>query len=265
MKPLQVVLASLVVSFFFVGPAHTGDDPGKSPEDVFKAFASALKKEDLKVAMSHLTRDSQSLIAGSIWLSAPLAKRVIGIDIAARGLRGPKREEALGRIAAVDEVLKRHGLSDDVMWKILEKENKASTVDWYDLATFVTLGEFIKDKPAFVADYLKKTANTSAKENWFNEIREAKVKEVKIGGQQAKGQAKFPGATSFAVAGTIYFRLEGAVWKIDLLETYRNWPPLPASPQAQPPTTEAQTPALDQQSRPRLFPRRCPDYGRPPR
>ncbi|MCI0741532.1 MAG: hypothetical protein L0Y72_21060 [Gemmataceae bacterium] len=72
------------------------------------------------------------------------------------------------------------------------------------------LGEFIKDRPAFAADVLK-LLDTAALEvgfKQFQEIREAKVKEVKIDGRQAKGGATFPGDDGKKGAGTICFKLE---------------------------------------------------------
>jgi hypothetical protein len=265
-QSLSRLLGLLVLSVFLVAPAYAGDEKDKSPEDVFKAFTAAMKKEDVKAAMSHLTRDSQSIVAGYMCYLALLEKALTGPFLEDRSLT-PKEKE---HIDAIEKVLNRHGLSEDALRKILktfEKDDKKTTTDE---EKSVAVGELVKDKPAFVTEVLK--ASTARLEDrsfkdFFKEIGETKVKEVKIDGQQAKGEVTFPSAEAKAghakrlppelVRGpsvktaSYYFKLESGVWKIDLIETARNWPQPPAPP-AQP-----------AQVQPRAQPQPPPSYSRP--
>jgi hypothetical protein len=239
-------LTLLVLGFFLAAPGYAGDEKGKSPEDVFKAVVAAMKKQDMKAMMSHMTRDSQSKIAGSMWLRATLDKAFTGMRFFEDTKKlTPKEKE---HIAAIDKVLNRHSLSEDALRKIAEKDKKEPT---WDEEMFVAIGEYVKDKAAFVREILKvlevRLEPSDLLETIGKSIAEAKVKEVKIDGQQAKSQVTFPGSEGKESKGTIYFKLESEVWKIDLIETNRNWPPPPPSPQVQP----------------QVEPRATPSYSRP--
>jgi hypothetical protein len=253
-KSLQVVLALLVPSVLLVAPVRADGDQDKSPEDVFKGFAAAIKKDDVKAVMSHVTHDSQSHIAGTTWLTALLDKSFTGMTFFNSK---PTRKEK-EHIAAIDEVLKRHGLSEDAVLKKLEKDN-GEPITLEDLQRqLVPVVQLVKDKPAFVTEMLKVRTDRLETAAGVKEIGEAKVKEVKIDGKQAKSQVTFPGAYGKESTGTIYFKLESGVWKIDFIETERNWPLPPPPPQVQPPAPQVQRPATHYDSRPgllrRLFP-----------
>jgi ketosteroid isomerase-like protein len=64
---------------FLVVPARAGVDPDKSPEDVFKSFAAAVKKNDMKAMMSHLTSDSQAATAGIMAFAAAFDEVFYGL------------------------------------------------------------------------------------------------------------------------------------------------------------------------------------------
>jgi hypothetical protein len=224
-QSLSRSLALLVLGVFLVAPAHAGDDKDKNPEDVFKAFAAAIKKEEVKAIISHLSRNSQSAIAGFMLFLACDE----GSD---------KKGEEVRKL--FEDLLKRHGISsDDALRKIPEDrwDLFAETLGGKFPKTMVALGEMVKDKPAFVEDVLKiatKHLGLGIEQFKVKEIGEAKIKDLKIEGEQAKGQVTIPGADGKENKGTIYFKLESGVWKIDLIETYRNWPQPPPPPQVQP-------------------------------
>jgi hypothetical protein len=231
----EFAFALLVPNLLLVPPDHAGGDRDKNPEDVFKGFAAAMKKDDVKAVMSYVTRDSQTGIAGLMWISAFGDKSFTGAIINNKREITPKEKE---HIDAIDEVLKHHGLSDDAMEKILEKERKEPTKDENNIRMLVALGEPVKDKAAFVREVLKVTTGRIDSDYGVKEIGETKVKEVKVDGKQAKSQVTFPGPDGKEGTGTIYFKLESEVWKIDLVETVRQWPPPPPEgPKAQPPAT----------------------------
>ncbi len=259
-KSLQVMLALLVLNVLLVAPVRAGGDQDKSPADVFKAFAAAVKKDDLTAMMSHITRDSQAAVAGTMWAGVSFIKSWSSKPT-------PKQQK---EIAALDEILKRRGLSDDAMMKIIEKQ---ATTEEQRTRMLVALGELVKDNTAFVTEILRVyTGPEGSKEidvGWVmylagftvgsKEIAMAKVKEVKIDGQQAKSQATVEGADGKESTATIYFKLESAVWKIDFIETCRHWPQPPVPAQVQRPAPQVQPPATYYQSRPGflrcLFPR----------
>jgi hypothetical protein len=143
--------ALLALGFFLVAPTRAGDDKGKSPEDVFKAFAAAQKKEDVKTSMSLLTRDSQSAVAGTTFFKALLDKALFGFM---NDHITPKQKKE--HSAAVDEVLKRHVVSEPEVWKKLGKDFKETELI-IDEENLLVIGELVKDKPTFVDEVFEIT------------------------------------------------------------------------------------------------------------
>ena len=235
-QSLSRSVALLVLGFFLAAPAYTGDEKGKSPEDVFKAVVAAMKKQDMKAIMSHLTRDSQSVIAGFMLIvawSEPSDKR---------------GEEAR---KAFEDVLKRHGISSDDALRKIPKDRWDAFVE---LArdnfpkNIVAWGETVKDKPAFVDDVLKLATKyegwkTTESSKW---IDETKIKDVKIDKDQAKGESNMPNFVNSERIQDVYFKLENGVWKIDLVRMIQE-PPSASPPRASAP---APTPQVQRQSPP---------------
>jgi hypothetical protein len=256
-QSLQVVLALLAPSLLLVAPVRADGDQDKGPEDVLKAFAAAMKKEDVKAMMSHVTRDSESRITGMIGLLLSLSKSF------SQGFFNHKpTPEEQKHIDAIDAILKRHGVSEEALLKKLGNGKEPPTQEEIT-RNLVAIGESVKDKRAFVAEVMKYyTARLEDTPDigfdGFKEIGQAKVKEVKIDGQQARSQVTFPGADGKEGMATIYFKLESGVWKIDLIETNRNWPQPPPLPQVQPPATQVRPPAVYYDCRPGLLRRWCP-------
>jgi hypothetical protein len=137
------------------------------------------------------------------------------------------------------------------MRRILEKDKNQATIDEEN---FLVIGELVKDKPTFVDEVFEITTKDEpmGKKGFpgFVEISEAKVNEVKIDGQQAKGELTFPDTDPTERKSAIYFKMESGVWKIDLIDTNRNWPQPSPSPQVQ---THVQPQATPSYSRPGLF------------
>jgi hypothetical protein len=248
-KSLQFVLALLVASVLLTASVRAGGDKDKSPEDVFKSYATAVKKDDVKAMMSHLTRDSQAGAAGSLYLVGMLDRGFYGFMNDKISDKQKKEYRA-----AIDAVFNRYGLSDDALMRVFEKNQKKDSMT--DEKQFMAIGELVKDKAGFVTEILKVSEDGQKYSGAFNEIGAAKMKEVKIDGQQAKGLVTFPGADGKEKTATVYFKLENGDWKIDLYETNRNWPPPP--PQVQRPATQVQPSATYYNSRPGLLRRLCP-------
>jgi hypothetical protein len=233
-------LALLVLGFFLAAPAHAGDEKDKSPEDVFKAVVAAMKKQDMKAIMSHLTRDSQTTIAGLMVIAA------------ASEPWGKRGEEAR---KAFDDVLKRHGISSD---EASRKTRRMVDQFWepipdQNFKNLLALGEMVKDKPAFVDDVLKLATKY---EGWkttesSKDIGETKIKDVKIDKDQAKGESTMPNFGNSERTQNVYFKLENGVWKIDLVRMIQE-PPSASPPRASAPapTPQVQPPATPSYSRP---------------
>jgi hypothetical protein len=218
-------LALLVLGVFLVAPAYAEGDNDKSPEDVFKAFVAAVKKEDVKTSMSYLTRDSQSAIAGLMLIVA----RTNPFQFDKKGEEARK---------AFDDVLKRLGISDDALRKIPKDLSDAIMEPPKNIAAW---GETVKDKPAFVADVLQiVTKLVGGDIVGFKQFGEASIKDVKIEGEQAKAQVTIPSAGNTKRTETYYFKLENQVWKIDFIRKMEE--PPPASSPAPPPQAQRQAP-----------------------
>ena len=229
---LAISLAMLVLGVLLVGPAHAGDKD-KSPEDVFKAYAAAMKKDDVKAGMSYLTRESQTVLAGVMSWALYVGKNYLDKDVE--------------RLKMIEETLKRHNLSvDDAVRKIEEEEFNRPPKTTEDLIRLLlTLGAMVKDKPALVSDVLKSSilGKAWAQQHLGKDIGKAKISEVKIDGQKAKGVATMLSAEGKETTDTVYFKLENGAWKIDGIETVCNRPdPRPAAPQVQPPAPRAEPP-----------------------
>jgi hypothetical protein len=231
LQSLLRLLALPVLGVFLVAPAHAAGDKDKSPEDIFKAFAAAMKKEDAKVAMSHLSRDSQSAIAGFML-------------IAATSLEFDEETKKQTR-KPFEDLLKRHGISSDDALRKIPEDHVAlfgEAIGREFPKNLVALGEMVREKPAFVADVLKimdKHPVWEIKE--LTQIGEAKIKDIKIEGEQAKGRVTIPSIEGKERTVTYYLKMENGVWMIDAIETYRKMPPPPrpvqAAPQVQPQAT----------------------------
>jgi hypothetical protein len=196
--------------------------------------------------MSLLTRGSQSAVAGTTGLAAILDKAFFGFMN--RHITPTQKKE---HSAAIDKILNRHGLSEDAMRRIVEKDKNEAIVDEEN---FLVIGELVKDKPTFVDEVFEITTKDESmgKKGFpgFIEISEAKLQEVKIDGQQAKSPLTFGSTDGEERKGTIYFKLEAGLWKIDLVETNRNWPQAAQTSQVLP---HEQPQATSSYSRPGLF------------
>jgi hypothetical protein len=216
-----IVLGSLILSALLAVPAYSDGDKGKRPEDVFKAFAAAIKAGDVKSSVACLNRDSQSAAAA------------LALFVACGDVVLDKKEVR----APFDQVLNRHGIPTD-------NASRKSLSDRSDLflevignefpKNLVALGDSVRDKPAFVADVFNILRELGLKADEFEGIGAAKIEDVKIEGEQATGRVTIPGAEGKESTKTYYFKLENGAWKIDVIDTIRKARPQPQAQPAQP-------------------------------
>ena len=234
-KYIQIAPALLAASFLLAAPVRADDRQAKSPEEVFSAFAAAAKKDDVKVMMSQMTRDSQAYTVGGIWFVALLDSVFYGFM---NDRFSPQQKQQYK--TAIYEVMKRHGLSEDAMKRIFEKIDMEKTAD---AQSFAAIGELVKDKPGFIKDIRMVSRDAQELASGFNEIAAITLKEVTINRHLAEARATFPGADGKEKAATVYFKLEDGAWRIDLTKTDGNWPPPPQvqqSPQEKPSVTNCE-------------------------
>ena len=232
------LLALLGLALCFAGVARGGDDKPTTPEETFKAFAAAMKDKDVKTAMSQMTSESRSMLVGLTLMFASLSLEFSESDTS----------KGKARISAIKETVKSHGISDSAVRALWG--SKASN------QTLLEMAGRVRDKPAFVADFLKiatRVEGTSV----FTVIGDAKLAEIKINGEKAKAKVISSITTGkeqptnilnvndhtsrglsilelalslFAERTSYCFKLENGVWKIDVFATLEE--PLPAPPQA---------------------------------
>jgi hypothetical protein len=267
-KSLRVGLALLAFGLVST-PACVSADEGRSLEDVVKLFAAAIKKNDVKAATSHLTRDSQSVLAGAAWFAIVLSKPS-RFEMPGWKNNIPLTEKEKAQIAAIDGFLKRHGLSEAAWKKALDEDKKKPKTD-DGSRMFLVLGEVVKDKAAFLAECLKDDslakvfgwncytlqAAPELSDRW-----EANITGLVIESREARGRVTVREADNKETTGTIYFKMEGGVWKIDLIQTDRNWPPPRPTqpPQVQPTGPETQPPTICSDLPPIVFRCLCPGF-----
>jgi hypothetical protein len=232
------VPAVLVVWLLVPGGARAGDDPPRSPADAFRAFAAALKKEDVKAAMAQTTRDSRAWLAGGTVLIAAYSREMSAGD----------QQNGPSRVAAIEAIFRRHGVSAEPAdrEKVVQDRDQVKAV--------LTLGEKVKDQPALVADFLTVRTRMTGPPV-LKVFGDATIADAAIDAGTARSRMTVKaitweflgpdGAWSIteialfaALEGcdTVYFKEEDGTWKVDLLETANNRPEPPA---ASPPKASA--------------------------
>jgi hypothetical protein len=173
----------------------------KTPEDAFKAARTSLEKEDWKGFSDCLTDDSRDQMAGGFVMIGVMMKLV----------GSPGGDEAKAKLKPIDDVLAKHGLTDEVMKKM--PDEKPGKDPESAKKAMKKLVEPIKDKGAFIADMMAamKKMGDGKKENSIPLPKDAELKDVKIEGDTAKGfvvtkEKKEP----------IEFRKVGGGWKIEM-------------------------------------------------
>jgi hypothetical protein len=200
MQRLIRVWASLAL-LFCIG-CGTGGGGAKSPDDAFKGWTEAAGKEDFKAFASHMTKDSQSAMAG--WFMLELTN----------DLRVNKNEDR--RVEAIESLLKRYSLTEEAIDKRGARASEAPN-NKEVAKEFIALGEMTKDRTVFLDDALKTFKKLAPLEqNPLEGLSTGTLKDVKIDGDTAIGKATatIKGAEK---TETVRFRKEDGAWKIDLI------------------------------------------------
>jgi hypothetical protein len=174
---IRVALFGLV----FLGPGvlvDAGAPPYKSPEDVLAAAMKAVDKEDWRGFCLCLTEDSRVVMVGGM--------AQIGVFMKLSANFPGTKEEDKARFKAIDDVLKKHGLTEEHFSKLSKEPMPKDKAGMQ--AALRKIGAPVKDRAAFVADMMKTMKSLSKDgQSDFAAIKSAKLEELKVEGDTAKG------------------------------------------------------------------------------
>ncbi len=180
-----------------------------TPKDAFEAAKKAAEKNDYKAVVGTLTKDSRDTLAGAMVIMGSFAK-VYGAKFA-------KTDEQKANIQQIEKILDKHGVSADMAKEAVElglatKSKSQAEV----LPAMRKLGASIKDEAGLVAAMMTLAEkDKKAKGNPFDDLKTAKLKGVKIEGDNAKGTIIVT-KDGTEKSEPMEFRKEGAGWKIKL-------------------------------------------------
>jgi hypothetical protein len=225
MKQLSVVVGALLCAplvFAQAGggePAAGGGKAYKTPQEVFDAFKTSLKKEDWKGFCECLTPDSEKALAGVM---------AVGIEFVKGFLQAFAEKDESGKlkgaIQSLDAVYKKHRLSkedfkDVDLKQLMGAGGKQDTKAM--IKTFAKVGGRIKDRPGFISDLMKALSSMGPAAKEFQFEGNPQLQDVKVSGDTATGiivhtkkgkEQKDP----------IAFKKIGGSWKIELPEALFN-------------------------------------------
>ncbi len=163
----RLISAALVAAVLLPGISYAAGNA--SPEDAYKAFASAMKDKDFKKGFAQVTPDSQDMLIGGLAISIPYMP-----------VNDPtKRDEA-------QKILDKYGVKKMDPTKMTPGQGPQAIMK--DMA-----GD-VKDKPACIADLMdwmqKNSSQPGAGEQKFQAMGDSQLADVKISGDTATGNVK---------------------------------------------------------------------------
>lgn len=186
-------------------PAKPAAGGGATPEETFKLAQAAAEKENWKGAVSHMTAESQEMFAGGLAFAGMMMQ-------AFAELGGPDGAKDAKKIK---DVLAKHGLTEAAMKK-LEGDD---SIKGPEEAIKKIVGP-IKDRGAFIGDMLNAFKGTKGFKNESPIAKEAKLKDVKIDGNTAKGKVEFE-KDGKQTEEEIAFKKVGGKWLLDLTDALK--------------------------------------------
>jgi Domain of unknown function (DUF4878) len=174
MKPRSMVFGGLVLATLVLAAgagADKKDKVYKSPQDVFDAAQSAIKKDDYKAFFGMVTPDSQKMMAGQLVLMGAMIKRFADLDPSGK---------AKEMLKPIDELMTKHGVTEEALKKVKPDTDKSKASR--------AMGDLVKDRPGFVAGMMKiLDKNTPPGKEKSKPFQDAELKDVKVEGDKAKG------------------------------------------------------------------------------
>lgn len=202
---LGAILAVAMTSLVFAADEKPKAVTYASPDAVFKAMGKAMEKDDYKTFSACLSTESLEALSGGMAVGG-----VFQVEFA-KAL--DKSGKTLKKLEPIVAVLKKHGLTESVVKKMMEKMPKAKPKDKAE--EMKLLREFskpLKDKAGFLADYLAAMKKVEpGKGKLMAEVKDMKLENVKIDGNKATGSVgEKDKKTEFT------FVKEGGSWKVNM-------------------------------------------------
>jgi hypothetical protein len=186
-----------------------------TPQEAWQAAAKAFTNKDWKAVYGVLTDESREK------LTAQAAFLPLMIKGFAKLAPKDKQAEEMAKLKPLDDVLAKHGLTEEVLKK-MEQEAKAKGTDKKDpdamKKALQTLIAPIKDRRAFVGEMmpaLQKATGMSKEDN--KAFAEAQLKDVKVEGDKARGVLVLKKGDK-EQREPIEFRREGGGWRVEMPE-----------------------------------------------
>lgn len=154
-----------------------------SPQAVFEAAKAATAEKDWKTFAGCLTEESRDVFAGGLVMMTGMIKAF------SVGFAGPEgAEEAKAKIKPLDDVLAKHGLTEEVMKKAEPKQPPGGGDPEAMTKALRAMAAPIDDRTAFIADVFaafEKIGDSPADE--MDMLANATLADVEIDGETATG------------------------------------------------------------------------------
>jgi hypothetical protein len=181
----------------------------RTPQEVFDAAKKALQKEDWKTFCGTLTNDSRDMFA------FPMVMLPVMMKGFAKFFPEEKRKEFLAKLKPLEEVLAKHGLTEEALNKMELAKPAGKGLDAMKEALGKLLAP-VKDRCAFFADMMKAFQKMDDKKGKGGVIlRDGELKDVKIEGDKAKGVFVRQEGGKEQRDPIQFARVDGS-WRIDL-------------------------------------------------
>jgi hypothetical protein len=174
-----------------------------SPKAVYTAAQDASKKGDVPAFLACLTSDSELLLAGELAARCFLLRGLASLD---------KTDKAQEKLKPIDEVLARHGLTEETIRKAAPAKARGEIGK-----ALRSIGAQVKDRPKFCAELLAawERATPNRRPRPFVGLELA---DVKVNGDRAMGTLTVRVNEKEKREEPIEFARVAASWKIVLPE-----------------------------------------------
>lgn len=204
MKRMTGLLVFCLSSWLAI-PAHAGKAAGgKTPEEAFDHLVTAAKSGDMKDFLSHLSKDSQKVLTGSVLVGVVAMREYADLF---------KKAGKEFDIKPITALLDKHKVDTASVAATLKKLEGAGKGDPKSAVTLVMrLADELKEPAGFFADAVDVMRVVAKDRGPAEKLKDAKLKEVKADGERARGTIENAGRTE-----NIHFVREAGAWKVDIL------------------------------------------------
>ena len=185
----------------------------RTPQEVFQASLKAYQRDDYKALCTMLTDAARDQLAGQVAFGSLLNRNRLRASI--ESAPADKRKEIAAKVKSLDDVLSKHGLTEEALNKMKKKPADPKDPDPAK-QMLQQLTAPIKDRCAFIvamAPVLKKLSPDQGKGGPVPP--DSRLKDIKIDGDRAKGVIVYKDGGE-EQREPVAFRKRMGSWKIDL-------------------------------------------------